>query len=190
MLGSGQGPAPLRCGVKVRMEHQMNIVTKIVIASIFACLPSSVLAAGKQVGSWFVDAEKDPFGETTATAIVQAKGATAFLALRCLSDGYSAVLILSNGKDQCDTGDQITIDYRADEKPVQETSGTGFAEKMLMLENGKDVLVDTKSAKQLAFRLHLTKTNTVATFVFNLSQSAKALSAITADCNSSGSSAK
>lgn len=132
-------------------------------------------------GEWLVESTTDPFSPRKKTIAINPEGGHA-LAIRCMDDGLSALLVIKTRTDEkYRSGAEISYKYRADAGDIKDLTGVGFIGDTIILSNARDVLNDALKAKELAFRAGAGD-GSIITVVFKMRGSAKALAAIKTDC--------
>jgi hypothetical protein len=120
-----------------------------------------VLAAGhasaqqpKQVGTWFVQTDKDRFTDDT-TVIAMTMNNGGILAVRCLSPGrFVTIAIRHPVVKDLTPGENFLVDYKGGKSPVLHTMADAVGTDMLEVFVTKEMRPTLFTADEYAFRFH------------------------------------
>lgn len=161
--------------------RKVRVVALALMAAIIG-YGSNGLAEPKQrtIAGWLVMSDDDPFGD--GKKVIAAKPeADSFFLVRCINDELSiAVRYGESFGKKFDPGKAFGVKFRADRKPIIDTSAVTVDELMVLLLTTSDMVKQLRDAQQVALRFLAP----LATFdaVFNMAGARLALAPVIKEC--------
>ncbi len=120
-------------------------------SSLALAIVAPAQAAPKQVGTWFVEVEKDRFSDSDRVVAITGNNTGSILALRCMANGLTFAVM--DKAQSLQSGWRFLVSFKGGKHAVRTTLGSALDEHMVEIAVTDDMRADRLTSDEFAFRL-------------------------------------